>query len=330
MSSRPDTFDIDIEGARSRIAPLAVRTPLVPSVALTDRVGVDVFLKLETTQPTGAFKIRGAASFILSLSEERRALGVVTASTGNHGRAVSYVASHLGIPAVVCVSDGVPPGKVAALEQLGARVEVVGRSQAEAMQRALSIAKADGLTFVHPFDDPDVIAGQGTIAAEIAEDLPETRTVLVPLSGGGLLAGIAEGLRQFLPTSEPVGISMRRAPVMVRSLEAGHPIDLPEEETLADSLRGGIELDNRYTFTMVRDLVKRTALVDEVDIWEAMGFLVQHHRLVVEGGGAVGVAALLSKKVEPLPGPVVAVISGASAEPAHVAALIEGKPAPTL
>src|SRR5690606_41029340 len=122
----------------------------------------------------------------------------------------------------------------------------------------------------------------GTIASEIADDLPNVATVFVPLSGGGLLSGIAEGLRQFVPAARAVGVSMTRAPVMYRSLRAGHPIDLPEEETLADSLRGGIELDNRYTFTMVRDLVKRTALVDEVEIWEAMGFLFQHHRLVVE------------------------------------------------
>lgn len=330
MSSAPELPHIDIEGARRRIRGMAVRTPLVHSMALSDRAGVDVYLKLETTQPTGAFKLRGAASRILSLSEESRALGVVTASTGNHGRGVAYVARRIGVPAVVCVSDGVPPGKLAALEQLGARVEVAGRSQTEAMRRAFAIARDDGLTFVHPFDDPDVIAGQGTIAAEIAEDLPEARAVLVPLSGGGLLAGIAEGLRQFLPSAEPVGISMSRAPVMVKSLEAGRPLDLPEEETLADSLRGGIELDNRYTFSMVRDLVKRLLLVEEDEIWKAMGFLFTHHRLIAEGGAAVGVAALLAGKVDPLDGPVVAVISGANAEPAHIAALIAQEPAPTL
>src|SRR5690606_29104625 len=260
MSSLPD---IDIEAARRRIAGIAVRTPLVPSVALSERVGVDVLLKLETAQPVGAFKLRGAASKIMALSEEARSHGVVTASTGNHGRGVAYVARLLEIPAVVCVSDGVPPGKLAALRELGAKVEVVGQSQTEAMQRAMQIVGEEGMTFVHPFDDPDVIAGQGTIAAEIAEDLPDVATVLVPLSGGGLLSGIAEGLRQFLPAAEAVGVSQTRVPVMVMSLEAGHPVDAPEEETLADSLRGGIELDNRYTFQMVRELVRRTVLVDE-------------------------------------------------------------------
>lgn len=327
MSSLPD---IDIEAARRRLAGVAVRTPLVHSVALSDEIGVEVYLKLETTQPTGAFKLRGAASRILSLSEEARARGVVTASTGNHGRGVAYVGRRLGIPATVCVSDGVPAGKLAALRQLGAEVEVVGTSQSEAVDRATEIATTEGRALIHPFDDPEVIAGQGTIAAELAEDLPGVRTVLVPLSGGGLLSGVAEGLRQYLPRAEPVGISMTRVPVMAMSLDAGHPVDAPEEETLADSLRGGIGLDNRYTFPMIRDLVKRILLVDEPEIWEAMRFLFDQHRLVVEGGAAVGVAALREGAVEPLEGPVAVVVTGANAEPDHVAALLSGAPAPTL
>jgi threonine dehydratase len=326
MSSPPD---IDIEAARLRIEGMAVRTPLMPSVPLSERVGTDVYLKLETTQPTGAFKLRGAASKILSLSEERRSLGVVTASTGNHGRGVAYVARRLGIPATVCVSDGVPAGKLAALRGLGAKVEVAGSSQTEAMKRGFEIAE-EGATFIHPFDDPEVIAGQGTIGAEIAEDLPEVSTVLVPLSGGGLLSGIAEGLRQFAGDAEAVGVSMTRVPIMVMSLEAGRPVDAPEETTLADSLRGGIELDNRHTFNMVRELVERVALVEEDEIWEAMRFLFEQHRLIAEGAAAVGVAALLHGKLDPLAGPVVAVISGANAEPEQVAGLIDGSPAPTL
>ncbi|MFP3915422.1 MAG: pyridoxal-phosphate dependent enzyme [Actinomycetota bacterium] len=327
MSSSPE---IDIEEARRRIRGVAVRTPLVHSVALSDRVQREVFLKLETTQPTGAFKLRGAASKILSLSDDARSRGVVTASTGNHGRSVAYVARRLGIPARVCVSDGVPAGKLEALRQLGAEVEVVGTAQTEAVDRAMDIARHDGAAFIHPFDDPDVIAGQGTIAAEIVEDLPEVATVLVPLSGGGLLSGVAEGLRQYRPGAEAVGVSMTRVPVMAMSLERGEPTDAPEEETLADSLRGGIGLDNRYTFAMVRDLVRRVVLVDEAAIWEGMRFLFQHHRIVAEGAAAVGVAALLESEVDPLEGPVVVLVTGANAEPGHVSALLAGAPAPTL
>ena len=326
MSSPPD---IDIAAARDRIVGTAIRTPLVPSHVLSDRAGVEVWLKLETVQPTGAFKVRGAASRILAASEDERAAGVVTASTGNHGRAVAYVARVLGIQATVCVSAGVPPGKVAALRDLGASVEVVGESQGDALVRALEIAAADGAVFVHPFDDPAVIAGQGTIGLEIAEDLPRVATVLVPLSGGGLMAGVATALARHAPAARPIGVAMRRAPIMAMSLEAGRPMDAPEEETLADSLRGGIGLDNRHSFRIVSDLVRDVVLVDEDAIWAAMGFLFDHHRVVAEGGAAVGVAALLEGSVRS-DGPVVAVVSGANAEVEHVAALIAGEPTPTV
>lgn len=326
MSSLPE---IDVASARRRIAGVAVRTPLVPSVALTEVAGVEVFLKLETTQPTGAFKLRGSASKILALPDDDRTKGIVTASTGNHGRGAAYVARRLGIPATICVSHGVPPGKLRALEDLGATVEVVGDSQADALDRALEIADGDGPTFVHPFDDLDVIAGQATIAAEIVEDLPGVGTVLVPLSGGGLMAGIAAGLRQLAPGAEPVGISMTRVPIMAMSLEAGQPVDAPEEETLADSLRGGIGLDNRYTFPIIQELVDRVLLVDEDAIWSGMRFLFDHHRLLAEGAAAVGVAALLEGLVDSLAGPAVVLVTGASIEPEHAAALVTGAPTPT-
>lgn len=325
----PSLPDIDVAAARRRIAGIAVRTPLMPSLALSERVGHDVHLKLEVVQPTAAFKLRGAASKVMALSEEERSRGVVTASTGNHGRCVAYVAKRLGIRAIVCVSSGVPTGKLKALEDVGAVVEVVGDSQNDALDRALSIAEEDGVTFIHPFDDLDVIAGQATASAEIAEDLPDVKTVLVPLSGGGLLAGVAAGLRRYAPYAEAVGVSMTRVPLMKMSLDAGHPVDAPEEETLADSLRGGIGLDNRYTFPMIRELVKRVVLVDEEAIWRAMRFLFDHHRLLVEGAAAVGVAALLEGAVDPLTGPVVAIVTGANAEPDHVAQLVSGAPPPT-
>ena len=308
---------------------MVVRTPLVPSPVLTERVGAEVRLKLETVQPTGSFKVRGAASRILALSESERAAGVVTASTGNHGRAVAYVAARLGVPATVCISRGVPAGKVEALHRLGATVEVVGDSQDAALDRAHAISEQQGAAFVHPFDDLDVIAGQGSIGLEIADDMPEVAHVLVPLSGGGLMAGIAAALADRIPSAEPVAVSMRRAPIMAMSLEAGRPVEAPEQDTLADSLRGGIGSDNRHSFRLVAELVRRVVLVDEDEIWEAMRWLFDHHRLLVEGGGAVGVAALLSGAVRP-DGPVAVVVSGANVEPGHVAALVASDPAPTL
>lgn len=327
MSSKTD---IDVAGAERRIRGLAVRTPLVLSVPLSDMVGLEVFLKLETTQPTGAFKVRGAASKIMALTEQDRSRGVVTASTGNHGRAVAFVAKRLGITATVCVSNGVPAGKLGALYALGADVEVVGESQSDALARAGEISRERGMTFIHPFDDPDVIAGQATIGVELAADLPQVASVLVPLSGGGLLAGVATGLRSAASEAEAVAVSMSRAPIMAMSLEAGHPVEVPEEETLADSLRGGIGLDNRFTFDLVGELTTDVVLVEEDAIWDAMRFLFDQHRMIVEGAGAVGVAALLGNSSRPQRGPVAVVISGANAEPEQVAHLLAGDPAPTL
>lgn len=328
MSSSPDS-GVDVVAARRRVAGVAVVSPLVLSVPLSTIAGVDVYLKLETVQPTGSFKVRGAASRIMALTEPERARGVVTASTGNHGRAVAYVARRLGIPATVCISPGVPPGKVAALTDLGAKVEVVGESQSDALDRAAAICGATDAVFVHPFDDVDVIAGQGTVGLEVADALPDVATALVPLSGGGLMAGVATALAAAAPAATPIGVSMERAPVMAASLSEGRPIDLPEEETLADSLRGGIGLDNRHTFEIVRDLVGDVVLVSEEEIWEGMRFLFERHRVVAEGAGAVGVAALLAGKVGALTGPAVVVVSGANAEARHVAALAAGDPAPT-
>lgn len=322
MSSSPD--EIDVESARERVYRIAVRSPLVPSVALTERAGVDVHLKLETVQPTNSFKVRGAASRILAIPPAERVRGVVTASTGNHGRAVAYVAHRLAVPATICVSSDVPVGKMAAFEGLGCGVEVVGRSQDEALERAVALAHATGAAFVHPFDDPLVIAGQGTIGAEIVEDLPDVGKVMIPVSGGGLLAGVAGAL----PAGAAVAVSMSRAPVMALSLAAGHPVDAGEEHTLADSLRGGIGMDNRHTFGLVSRFVDDVTLVDEDGIWAAMRFLFDHHRLIVEGAGAVGVAAILGGSVDLGPGPSVVVVSGANAEPGHIASLVAGGPTP--
>ena len=307
----------DIETAAERIAGVAVRTPLVPSPELSSRNGAEVLLKLEGVQPTGSFKVRGAASKILSLDPEQAARGVVTASTGNHGRAVAYVASRLGIPAAVCVSENVPAGKIAALEALGCELVIGGDSQAAALDTAASMVEERGMTLVHPFDDPQVIAGQGTIGLEILEDAPGIDVVLVPLSGGGLISGVALAMKALRPTVRVVGISMEHGAVMAASLEAGHPVELPEEPTLADSLQGGIGLDNRLTFDICRDLVDEVVLLTEDEIADGMAFAFRSHRLILEGGGAVGIGAILAGKVD-LPEKAAVVCSGANAEPGQI------------
>jgi threonine dehydratase len=319
----------DVAAAGIRVAEVAIRTPLVPSVALSRRCGVEVTLKLESVQPTGSFKIRGAASKIGSLDAEVAARGVVTASTGNHGRAVAHVAARLDVPATICLSDNVPAGKVRALEALGCEVVIGGQSQAAALVTAADLVAQRDATLVHPFDDVEVIAGQGTIASEMLEDAPDVTTVLIPLSGGGLAAGIAVATKTADPGIRLVGISMERAAVMAASLDAGHPVDLPEEPTLADSLQGGIGLDNATSFPILAALLDEVVLIDEQAIWDGMRFAFDEHRLVLEGGGAVGIAALLHGAVDVSEdGHVVIVASGANAEPAHIAALAEGRPTP--
>jgi threonine dehydratase len=327
-SEPPLTID-EIQAAQRRIAGIPVRTPLVPSPALRARVGSEVALKLESVQPTGAFKVRGAASRILALEPQVRTRGVVTASTGNHGRAVAHVAREVGIPAAVCVSERVPAGKIAALEATGCELVVGGTSQTEALGAAARLVDERGMTLVHPIDDREVIAGQGTIGLELLEDAPDLATALVPLSGGGLISGVALALKSQRPEVRVVGVSMERAPVMAASLDAGHPIELDEASTLADSLQGGIGGDgNRHTFAMVRDLVDDIVLLSEDEIWSGMRFALEEHRLVLEGAGAVGIAALLAGRVG-IDGPTAVVCSGANAESDHIAALARGEAAPT-
>ena len=258
----------------------------------------------------------------MNLTDEEKERGVITASTGNHGRAVAYVAKTIGITAVVCLSELVPQNKVAALQKLGAELVIHGQSQDEAESQARQLAEERGLTMVHPFDDPLVIAGQGTIGLELLQDLPEMDTVLVPLSGGGLIAGIALALKSANPSIQVVGVSMERGPVMAESLAAGKPIQLAEKPTLADGLQGGIGLNNQYTFQMVRALVDEVVLVSEETIAAAMAFALEEEHLVVEGAGAVCIAALQSGKVSEIGQNVALIISGGNVDIAQLLRVI--------
>jgi threonine dehydratase len=212
------------------------------------------------------------------------------------------------------MSSRVPTDKVEAIRHLGAEVVLHGNSYEEAEMQALQLLEQRGLTMIEPFDDPLVIAGQGTIALEILEELPEVDTVIVPLSGGGLLSGIALAMKEANPAIRTVGVSMDRAPVMYHSLRAGRPIEMEEKETLADALVGNIGVDNRLTFRMIQEYVDDVVLVSEEEIAEAMAFALKAHRLVVEGGGAVGIAALWRRKVDRLGHSAAVVVSGGNAD----------------
>lgn len=298
----------DALSARKAIEGIAIRTPLIRS-ELSVQAGQEVLLKLETLQPTGAFKLRGAAFAISRLSEKERTRGVVCCSTGNHGRAVALAARRMGAKAIVCLSKLVPETKVRAIEALGAEVRRSGNSQDDAAKEVLRLVSEEGMADIPPFDHPDVIAGQATIGVELMEERPDLETILVPLSGGGLISGIAMAAKCIKPAIRIIGLSMRRGAAMAASLEAGRPVAVEELPTLADSLGGGIGQDNHYTLRMCRELVDEVVLLSEEEIYQGMRSLLLDDRLVAEGASAVGHAALLSGRVK-LAGPTALIISG--------------------
>lgn len=317
---------MDPAATGSSVARFAQHTPLFHDVELSERHGSSVHLKLECLQVTGSFKVRGAASRMLALSPKERRRGVVTCSSGNHGRAVSYVARRLEVPATICVPEWVDPVKLEAIKLDGAEVILAGGTYDEAEARAQEIHRSDGRVYVHPFDDPLVIAGQGTISAEILDDLPILSRIVVPLSGGGLAAGVARAAKAVRPDIWITAVSAERANVMVRSLEAGRPIEVAEEPTVANALSGGIGIPNHHTFEMVKDLVDEHVQVSEDEILRAMAYAVHERSLLVEGGGAVGLAALLASKLSDRPneaagGATAIILSGGNVSLADLAAL---------
>ncbi|MBB3660642.1 threonine dehydratase [Rhizobium sp. BK650] len=304
----------DVEKAAARISGRVTRTPLVYSGTLSERTGQPIHLKLETRQPIGAFKLRGAMNAILSLDETARKRGLVAASTGNHGRAVAYAARELGVSATICMSSLVPANKVEAIRLLGAEIHIVGRAQDDAQEEAERLTASRGLTPIPAFDDGDVVAGQGTIGLEIVEALPDLATVLVPLSGGGLAGGIAVAVKALKPEALVIGISMERGAAMHAAIAAGKPVAIREEETLADSLGGGIGLSNHVTFGLCRDLLDDIVLLTEDEIAEGIRHAARQEDITVEGAGAVGIAAILADKIA-LSGPTAVIISGGNIDP---------------
>jgi len=298
----------DIETARATIAGTAIETPLVPSPYLSQRSGAEFLLKLELTQPVGAFKLRGAANAIANLPEG--AAGVTCCSTGNHGRGIAYAAKARGMRAVVCMSALVPKAKVDGIKALGAEVRIVGTSQDDAQEECDRLVAKEGLVDVSPFDDAHVIAGQGTIGLELLDQRPDLETILIPLSGGGLAGGIAAAVKARKPSVRIIGITMDRGAAMHDSIRAGRPVEVTEVASLADSLGGGIGLQNKLSFDLCHRLLDETVLVTEEEIYRALQAIYFEDRLVCEGGSAVSVAALLAGKLKTLSGPVAAVISG--------------------
>jgi len=323
MTQPKDITVSDIVTAQNTIAPMVRDTPVETSVSLSAQLGVPVHLKLEHHQHSGSFKFRGASNAVARLSPDEKAAGVVGVSTGNHGRALARTCAKAGVRCVIAMSKLVPTNKVEAIKAEGAEVLIEGDSQDDA-QKAVDRLVDSGMAVIPPFDHPDVIAGQGTLGLEIAAALPEIDTVLVQLSGGGLIAGMAVALKARIPGVRVIGVSMQRGAAMAESLRMGRPVEVRELPTLADSLGGGIGMTNRYTFAMAQNLVDDVVLLTESEIAEGIRHCYWQERQIVEGAGAVGVAAILAGKVSSK-GPMVALLSGGNIDMALHHRVISGQ-----
>ncbi len=286
-----------IAKAQEAIRPHVQRSPLIIAQSLSSS-GRQVRMKLESLQPIGAFKLRGAVNAVMQLSQAQLQRGVVCASTGNHGRALAYAAQLFGCRATVCMSSLVPDNKLQAIQALGADVRIYGKSQDEAQQLVDRLVYDEGMSEIPPFDHADVIAGQGTIGLEILEDWPEVDTILVPLSGGGLISGIALAVKSVKPEVRVIGISPERGAAMAASLQAGKETEVEELATLADSLGGGIGVNNQFTFSITQRLVDEVVLLTEPQIAAGIQHLFWKERLVTEGAAAVGAALLIDSDLE--------------------------------
>lgn len=313
------------EAARLLVG-VAVRTPMVEVAAgtlhLTASNGAPVFLKCEHLQPVGAFKIRGAHTAIARLDPARRARGVVTSSSGNHGQAVACAARRFGVRSVIVMPESAPAVKVAGVRRHGGEVVFAGKTRSpEQQSRADQIAADEGLTMIPPFDHPDVIAGQGTCGLEILEQVPDVRTVLVPVGGGGLLSGITTAIKALRPEVEIVGVEPAGAPKLTAALASGAPTVLEQTASIADGLL--TRAVGALPWSLIQVHVHRAVTVTDEEIGRAVRFLFARQGLRVEPSGAVSVAALLADKVG-APGPVVAVLSGGNVDQDVFDALVAG------
>jgi threonine dehydratase len=313
----------DIRAAAQRTAPHLHCTPVLTSRSLGERAGVRLVLKAECFQKTGSFKPRGALNLVLMLPEERRARGLITVSAGNHAQAVAWVASVVGVPCTVVMPADAPRSKLEAVRGYGARV-VTHADRTTLFDRLREEEAKTGASFVHPFDDPNGLAGAGTLGLEIVEQVPDVECVVVPIGGGGLMAGVASAVKALAPRCRVIGVELAAGPGMTPALTAGKPVLAPRPATLADGLTppfvGALPL------AVAREAVDEIVLVTEEEIRESMRSLLVRAKLYVEGAGAAATAALLAGKIRmPAGALVVSVVSGGNVDPERVFALFESK-----
>ena len=310
----------DLRAAADILRGVAVRTPLLPDDALSERLGAPILYKPEVLQRGGAFKFRGAYTYLAKLTEAERARGVITASSGNHGQGVAMAAKIFGVPATIVMPTTVPRAKRDGAERLGARCFYHGVTTAERIERATEIQNAEGLTFVPPFDDNIIIAGQGTCGLEIVEDLPNVGTVLVPIGGGGLSSGVASAVKLLAPKARVIGVEPEGSPKFTKARAAGEPVTIPANpEGLADGLLA-VRIGTRNFHHLQAHLDEVVTIPDSV-LHCAVQYALERLKLVCEPSGAITLAALLTGAVKPQ-GPTVAVLSGGNIEYDGVLALL--------
>ncbi len=318
MTSVPHVSLEDIRVARERIRPHVVRTPLIAVEQLSDRLSCKLYLKLEMFQRTGSFKSRGVFNALTQLSDAEKSRGVITISSGNHAQALAYGASKLGIPSTIVMPSWAVPSKVASARGYGAEIVQTDGNLLETMT---SINGTKGCTVIPPFDDPRIIAGAGTIALEIAEDVPNVDLVLAGIGGGGLISGVAAGIKRLRPTARLVGVEPEGAPAMSRSLAAGKPDTLDKVDTIADGLAAPFA--GTQTFAHVKEFVDDVVLVNDAEILAGMRVLMEQCKVYVEPSAAAAFGALLAGKVKVAAGGLTAcVLSGGNVDTNRVRELL--------
>lgn len=314
------TLDM-VKVARQRIAGVAHMTPLDYSHTFSSLTGNNVFLKLENTQKTGSFKIRGACNKVMSLQDDERARGVIAASAGNHAQGVAYAAARAGLECTIVMPQGAPVSKIMATQGYGAQVILSGVDYDEAYNRALELQAGSGATFIHGFDDVEIMAGQGTIALELFEQLPDLEAVLVPVGGGGLIAGISLAIKNLKPAVKVIGVQAMGAAAMYRSYRESSLIESSNTSTFADGI--AIRRPGGLAFDIIRRCVDDIVTVDEEEIAGAILMLLERAKLLVEGAGAVGLASLIYRKTSLMGVNAAVVLSGGNIDVNILSIIIE-------
>jgi len=311
-----------IKKARERLKKIVYHTPFPYAPKLSQEVGNEIYLKKENLQTTGSFKLRGAFNKIASLPEEKRKRGVIAASAGNHAQGVAYGANYFNIPSIIVMPEATPLTKVSGVKEYGGEVVLAGNNYDEAYEYAVNLAKEKGLEFIHPFADDEVMAGQGTIALEMLEEIPDLEYLIVPIGGGGLISGIGSAAKQINPHIKIVGVSAAGAPAMRLSFLSGSVQDTSYVKTIADGI--AVRDTSPVTYKIIKEVVDDIVEVDDEEIANAILFLMEKQKIVVEGAGAVGVAALLHHKIKfGSPKKVGIVVSGGNIDVTMINLIIE-------